>query len=1238
MNASRRLRLLSLLLGAWMCFLPVRSIAEDIDIFVGASAGASQNPNVLIILDNTSNWSQQAQQWPDGATQGQSELQAILSLIPGLGSNVNVGLMMFTDSGAGRSGGYIRYAVRPMTDANKAAFAGVVQTAYNNFGQPSEKTSSSANYGAVMFDAFKYFGGFTSPEHASDGVAGTPQDATHFGPTVYNTRTDAALADRGGYTNAALTHYESPIGADGSCAKNYIIFIGNGFPNTDLATGSATCSSSDSAQDNCLTGLQGDIAQIKEPRLTTQCASNTFRFMVTQSAVSGPRVINANASNTCYASLADCNTGECTAGRANCTCGGAITACAGANAGKSKYQFVSYDPATTANLGYTAACYANAASAVTTDYTCAPGATCRINAAQTTTALGAFKPDGTYIYPSPPLSSNQTPYSARMADEWARFLFLTDVSSVTPTASPSASNQQYVTTYTIDVFNAQQSADQTALLRSMASAGGGKYFEAKRQSSILNALKEILAEIQSVNSTFASASLPVNATNRTQNANQVFIGMFRPDPAAGPRWFGNLKQYQIGRPDGVTLDLVDVDGRAATNPQTGFLSDCAASFWTSDSPTPAAWNNNYYWKDVVVSPPPEGRCPTTPFNRFSDKPDGSFVEKGAVAEVLRKGNNPPYADGDSAAPTWTTASRNLYTLNGGALVAFNRANVTASLSDNALNFTQGKDVMNDSRQGGANTSIARPSIHGDVIHSRPMPVNYGSGVTVYYGSNDGTFRAVDSTNGKELWAFIAPEFALASASRSPTGSTDPLTRLMNNSPLVDYPNVDDSLQPLPKDYFFDGSTGVYQNLNNTKVWLYPTMRRGGRMIYAFDVSGNAAPPTFKWRRGCPNLTTDAGCDAGFSGIGQTWSTPNVAFVKGYATAAPVLFVGGGYDNCEDANQAAPACGGAKGAAIYVINADTGALIASFPTARSVAADVAAVDIDEDGYVDYAYAADTGGNIYRIDLVQRSVSGTTATYAPLASANWSIHRVAHTNGAGRKFLFSPSLFPLAAAGKVFVAVGSGDREHPLASEYPYASVTNRFYVYLDNLAATAANNMDDTALFEDMTNSSVSDALVAANGGSCMANVFTNGKIGWFMDLAQYGRGEQTVSSSVIAGGTVSFNTNRPIPPVAGTCSQMLGEARGYRVNLFNAGGAINCSEAGCTCGGQRSGIFAGGGLPPSPVMGTLPVNGTPTTVCIGCIPDKCVGANCGTPFTPSQIKPSISPIRKKVYQYTTGAD
>ena len=55
--------------------------------------------------------------------------------------------------------------------------------------------------------------------------------------------------------------------------------------------------------------------------------------------------------------------------------------------------------------------------------------------------------------------------------------------------------------------------------------------------------------------------------------------------------------------------------------------------------------------------------------------------------------------------------------------------------------------------------------------------------------------------------------------------------------------------PQPKSYFFDGSIGGYQERNGNavdKMWIYPSMRRGGRMVYAFDVT--ARPGKSRSRR------------------------------------------------------------------------------------------------------------------------------------------------------------------------------------------------------------------------------------------------------------------------------------------------------------------------------------------------------------------------------------------------------
>jgi type IV pilus assembly protein PilY1 len=557
------------------------------------------------------------------------------------------------------------------------------------------------------------------------------------------------------------------------------------------------------------------------------------------------------------------------------------------------------------------------------------------------------------------------------------------------------------------------------------------------------------------------------------------------------------------------------------------------------------------------------------------------------------------------------------------MLAFNTTNVSQSAvgaasaaeQANIVNFALGTDVANPFPLGGTekpgNAGKVRPSVHGDVTHSRPLPVNYGGsdGVVVFYGANDGTFRATSGATGQELWAFIAPEHH------------SKLRRLARNEPLVLYPSTPPFVVPTPqrKDYFFDGSAGLFQTFqdppNETlakEVLVFPTMRRGGRMVQGFDVSV-PTKPVLMWRRGCPNPGDDTDCVAGYEEMGQTWSFPNVAFIRGHSSTEPVIIMGGGYDPCEDEDTSFPsACGNAKGRRVFVIEARSGTLLASFKTDASVIADVTLVDLDFDGMVDHGYAVDTAGGLYRIDFAK------PGSHAPLGVADWSITKLAFTTGAGRKFQFGPAV--LASSSEVFLAFGSGDRERPLEVNYPFKEdVVNRFYMFRDKFpdpASSPAVDLD-TTLTDQTSASSACGAVQSINS------------LGWFIDLKN-GRGEQTVTSAVIFGGLIFFSTNRPISAPPGACASNLGEASGYAVNLLNASGAVG-TEA--ICGGQRSGVFVGGGLPPSPVTGIVPIDGKPVTVMIGGI-QRSGGAS--SPIGAQKVKPAIAPKRSRSYWFSHG--
>lgn len=1158
--------------------LPATVNAEDVDLFVGAAATV-ENPNVLIIIDSSANWNSNSQHWedPNGTIspfkQGQSELRALRTVAGEVNDKLNLGLMLFTaGSGSNEEGGYARFHVRQMTATNKAALqeligpdSGCVDGAnslngtpnciFKNFNKSSEQVGTSfTNYSASLFEVFKYFGGYTSPEHAHDDVAGSPVDttpgptATHFGAVRYagdpDTKSDAAA-----FTDGAKGFYNPPF-TPTSCAKNYVIFIGNGFPRSDLDA-------------TVLTNVGGSTTQLAMPVLSTQTVTEIVGESCGTSGNETQRVADCtvNIPLSLKEAFPHHSNFQCVAGTGVID----VLAC-GSNTNSRKYQVS-----------------AERANVVTqTGQSAVPGAD-----------------------------------EARFADEWAKFLYTTDVNA--------APGQQNVRVHTIDVFKDAQDARQTSLLFNMAKVGGGKYYQANSEEDILNAIRQILIEIQSVNSVFASASLPINATNRSQNENQVFIGMFRPDPAGLPRWYGNLKRYQIAM-FGQEAKLADKDGEEAVSSETGFIQPCASSFWTTDSGT--------YWDFLPES---AGLCTTSGTSVFSDLPDGPNVEKGAVAEIVRKGNDPPTTNDT---PTFAV-NRTLYTCaNDGITVTcntgstamhdFNTTNVGAiplgvlALTDHTtlVDFVRGVDVADDNTDT-VYTDV-RPSVHGDVAHSRPLPVNYsvaGTGVVVYYGANDGSFRAVRGSDGKELWSFIAPEHH------------DKFFRLWQQEPLVLYPTMEEPYPtptPTRKDYFFDGSAGLFQNADDSKVWIYPAMRRGGRMIYAFDVT-SATAPRMKWRLGCtnPSMADTASCTTGFEQMGQTWSTPAVALIKGFHASDPVIVIGGGYDPCED-HDAAPntECTAdgytRRGNRVYVINADTGALVKAFTTTGSVAGDVTLVDRDFDSYVDHAYVADTMGGIYRIDFVDPANPGTV-----LASTAWTITEVARTSGDHRKFLFPPAALP--ASGKVYLSIASGDRERPLRENYPFpagtnAGVLNRAYMVVDKFATTGSIDLDGSTM-EDMS-----------AGSSCPTptdNPEARGHDGWFINLNASSTdptvnvGEQAVTSSVIFGGLIFFSTNRPLEETA-ACTNNLGEARGYALNLLNGSGAADTSNI---CGGARSQVFVGGGLPPSPVTGQVPIDGKPVTIMIGGV-QRSGGAS--SPIGAQKVTPSITQRRSRMYWYTDG--
>jgi type IV pilus assembly protein PilY1 len=463
-------------------------------------------------------------------------------------------------------------------------------------------------------------------------------------------------------------------------------------------------------------------------------------------------------------------------------------------------------------------------------------------------------------------------------------------------------------------------------------------------------------------------------------------------------------------------------------------------------------------------------------------------------------------------------------------------------------------------------------------------INYGGStdkIVVYYGTNDGVFHAVNGNQtaaigsipaGDELWGLVL------------TDHYPLINRQRIASPELRFPTTL-LASATGKDYFVDGPTGAYQKLNSdgtiNTAYIYLTMRRGGRFVYALDVS-NPQTPKFLWK--IDTTTT------GFSELGQTWSRPRLTLLQSstYKTT-PVLIFGAGYDPSEDSE---PPGTDTMGRGIYIVNAVTGALIwSATPTCTTSAtclqvpgmtyaipSDVAFVDRDNDGFTDKLYVGDTGGNVWRVDV------------ADAATTNWQVTKIAAlgcdtgvcaSGTTPRKFFFPPAILSIKAAGATgsydAISVESGDREHPLKSTNTSSAyfTVDRFFMIMDQ--TTTVN--PSTYITSNVTKSS----LVAITSG----NALWDGSGGGF--YITFATGEKGVNAPLAVNGSIFFSTNQPADPSA-TCIPNLGTARAYAVSPFT--------------GQSTSNVLSGGGLPPSPVAGLVSVTtGSVTTeerFCIGC--------------------------------------
>ncbi|MBD3644609.1 MAG: hypothetical protein HUJ17_10635 [Alcanivorax sp.] len=645
-----------------------------------------------------------------------------------------------------------------------------------------------------------------------------------------------------------------------------------------------------------------------------------------------------------------------------------------------------------------------------------------------------------------------------------------------------------VHTHTVGFHLDDTTASQLA---EVADAGQGSALTAASATELESALRQIINSISDVNSTVAAPGVAVNQLNRMQHLDQLYYAIFGPEMDS--RWEGNLKRYRLALGDDAP-ELVDQNGNAAVDPNTGFFMENSRSFWS---------------KDV----------------------DGPEVTLGGARSLLGDEKRRLFVadasnDDDIGSASGTSASStSIPLIQMPDDLEKTEYGLDASASDEQRNLLFGKLMTS----------------WGDPLHSEPRLVNYGyqgdiesarqdpdkQDNVLFVSTNDGMLHALDAKSGKEYFTFMPAEQAAMAAKRysqPPLDADNDRTTYGLDSPWTVW------RQPDP-----DNMTKV------DKVYLYGGMRRGGRNYYALDVSDKERP---RW------LWRIRGGNGAFVEMGQTWSPPTLGQVMLDDKAVPVLIFGGGYSPFDhDAEGQFSGSGDLMGNAIYVVNANTGGLIwkvtaggSSGGLARdshsdmkwSIPGAVSAVDINFDGFTDYLYAADLGGQVFRVDLNNQNDGASKLVKRVVTLAQLG-------DGAGgdegrRRFYEAPAI-TLGERNDTWllrVALGSGYRAHPLDTQ-----ADEHFFVLEDSSALT------DQAPAEVITDGDLLDVTSNASPSEDQLK----DKPGWMIELK--GDGEKVLSSPAIVQGTIYFTTYLPdTGSLQQTCT-VKSKSRLYAVSAAN---------------------------------------------------------------------------------------
>ncbi|OQX08183.1 MAG: hypothetical protein BWK73_26100 [Thiothrix lacustris] len=761
----------------------------------------------------------------------------------------------------------------------------------------------------------------------------------------------------------------------------------------------------------------------------------------------------------------------------------------------------------------------------------------------------------------------------------------------------NASNKQTVKTYTVGfAMNADPSDKGEEYLRLLANEGKGEYFAANNAAELSGAFKSILNSVSAASSSFSSPTYTVDTNTMLAHSDDVYIPMF--DRSDKPLWSGNLKKFkrvEEKQTDGTFVSkIVDKNGDPAVNSRGELVDkdakdDSGAAFTYDAQDIWGAPSGNNVAAGGAASqlPAPADRKLYTDVSTSADltattnalKTVNTNITDGMLVGLTDVVGGPvknwlPDADGDGTsclgyyydcAGTRHNVLGNYSTKVGCVEIA--TVVVTCPSSDY---LTDGeRTTLLDFARGDANPdpAVVTPRQHiGDMLNTKPLVVDYGDdGQRIFAATNEGFLHSIDTDTGAAQWAFM------------PKNLLPNIKKFMENLPSEEHVyGVDGPLTLWEYDVNKDGEIAG----DGEKRILFFGLRRGGNAYYALDITLPDAPKIL-WKK--ENTTVDTA----WHELGETWSKPTLAKMRiGSSTSSKihdVVVFGAGYDALKDEQNVSARPTDEVGSDVMIVDALTGELHWSLqrdlysnnaltnPIKHSIPGDIRVMDMDRNGALDRLYFADTGGNVWRVDMDHDLRDTDTDMYNYDDAILTHIAELGTDGDYGtdpRKFFYEPDVALIQHNGKVLmtIALGGGYRTHPLNT-----NTNDRFYVLMDPNVYNEPPKASDTPTppnpFSKITNADLINArgtlgdagsfdTAGDSGGSVDSLLSTNYK-GWYYDFDH--TGEKVLAPAVSFLNKVIFTTFAPVD-VKGAgldttdpdflCKVPPNSARAYVLDLF----------------------------------------------------------------------------------------